>query len=142
MDEWDVVRGIFQKHLDCGQNIQKALQWEASGHWYDAKREYETVLSSMDYENILSDYYIEALYKVCSSFLILLSKYTCIVDLLLYMLVHLFICPLCQFTELDFQVLLCYLLQCLAHLSDWDGLNNQVREQIENNWDQLWTDEW
>jgi hypothetical protein len=66
MDEWDVVQGIFQKHLNYGENIHRALQWEASGHWDNARRGYETALSSMDGENILSDYCYEALYEVCS----------------------------------------------------------------------------
>ncbi|PNF15874.1 hypothetical protein B7P43_G07978, partial [Cryptotermes secundus] len=94
MDEWDVVRGIFHKYLNCGENVHKALKWETSGHWDKARMEYEAALSSMDDQDGLSDYYYEALYK------------------------------------------------CLAHLSDWKGLNNQVRRQVENNLDQLWTDEW
>ncbi|XP_021932903.1 DNA-dependent protein kinase catalytic subunit-like isoform X3 [Zootermopsis nevadensis] len=94
MDEWDVVRGIFQKHLNYDENIHRALQWEISGNWYNARKEYEAALSSMDGDNILTDYYIEAMYK------------------------------------------------CLAHLTDWENLNKQVRYQIEDNFDKLWEDDW
>jgi hypothetical protein len=65
MDEWDVVRGIFHKHLNYVENIHKALKWETSGHWDKALREYEAALYSMDDQDILSDYCYEALYKVC-----------------------------------------------------------------------------
>lgn len=66
MDEWDVVRGIFHKYLNCGENVHKALKWETSGHWNKAIMEYEAALSSMDDQDCLSDYYYEALYKVYS----------------------------------------------------------------------------
>jgi hypothetical protein len=62
MYEWDVVRGIFHEHLNCGENIRKALQWEASGHWFQAKGEYEAALSS----GHNTDYCTEQMYKVCS----------------------------------------------------------------------------
>jgi hypothetical protein len=66
MDEWDVVRGIFHKHLNCGENIYKALQWETSAHWFEAKREYEAALSAG--QDTFNDYCYEQMYKVCSQF--------------------------------------------------------------------------
>lgn len=65
MDEWDVVRGIYHKHLDCGEYIHRALQWETSGHWFQAKGEYYAALSSSS-QNIFTDYCYVQLYKVCS----------------------------------------------------------------------------
>jgi hypothetical protein len=65
MDEWDVVQGIFHKHLNYGENIPKALKLETSGHWDNALREYEAALHSMDDQDNLNDYCYEALYKVC-----------------------------------------------------------------------------
>ncbi|XP_069690626.1 DNA-dependent protein kinase catalytic subunit-like isoform X3 [Periplaneta americana] len=94
IDEWDVVRGIFHKYLGCSENIQKAVEAEASGHWNDAREKYEAALSSMGEETFLSDNYLEALYK------------------------------------------------CLGHMSDWDELNVQVRRQVDNDLNQLWTDTW
>jgi hypothetical protein len=35
-----------------------------------------------------------------------------------------------------------YLLQCFAHLTDWENLNKQVRYQVEDNLEQLWADDW
>lgn len=64
MDEWDVVRGIFHTHLNCGEPIRKALQWETSGHWFQAKGEYEDALSSGD--GTFDDYCIVQMYEVCS----------------------------------------------------------------------------
>ncbi|KAJ4442683.1 hypothetical protein ANN_04272 [Periplaneta americana] len=32
--------------------------------------------------------------------------------------------------------------QCLGHMSDWDELNVQVRRQVDNDLNQLWTDTW
>jgi hypothetical protein len=64
MDEWDVVRGIYYKHLNCGEKIHNALQWETSGHWFQAKDEYVAALTSG--QDAFSDYCFEQMYKVCS----------------------------------------------------------------------------
>jgi hypothetical protein len=84
MDEWDVVQGIFHKHLNCGENIRNALQWETSGHWSQAEGEYAAALSSS--QGTFDDYCIERMYKVCSLCLILFSRNT--VDWVLYLAVH------------------------------------------------------
>jgi hypothetical protein len=34
------------------------------------------------------------------------------------------------------------LLQCFAQLTDWENLNRQVRYQVDNDLDRLWTDDW